>query len=236
MRGRIEAVLNWAQTRGYRGNEPNPARWKGHLANILPAPRKVATVAHLAAMPYADVPSFMAMLRKRTGVSPIALQFLVLTACRTSEVLGARWGEIDLMAATWTVPGNRMKAGVAHRIPLSEPAVRLLRELPRESPHLFPGRNRSRLTETALYKFARNQLGCQFTVHGFRSAFRDWVAERTNYPSEVAEMALAHRVGSQVENAYRRTDMFERRRRLMADWATFCETPTTRAEVIPIRA
>lgn len=235
VRQRVEAVLDYAATRGHRTGE-NPARWRGHLANILPPPRKVTTVEHLAAMPFTEVPAFMLALHDRSGVSPIALQFLVLTACRTSEVLGARWDEIDLSTATWTIPGARMKAGVAHRVPLSEPALRLLQALPKDGPHLFPGHARSRLTQSALYKFVRSRLGYQITVHGFRSAFRDWVAERTNYPSEMAEMALAHRVGSQVENAYRRTDMFERRRRLMADWAAFCETPTTNAEVIPLRA
>ena len=236
LRGRIEAVLNWAQTRGYRGNEPNPARWKGHLANILPAPRKVATAEHLAAMPYTDVPAFIETLRENTSISAIALQFLVLTACRTSEVLGARWDEIDLSAPAWTVPGSRMKAGVAHRVPLSESVIRLLKVLPKEGPHLFPGRNRSRLTETALYKFIRNRLGCQFTVHGFRSAFRDWCAERTNYPREICEQALAHRTGSAVELSYRRTDYFAQRAKLMQAWCDFCESPISSAEVVSIRA
>ena len=241
VRQRVEAVLDYAATRGHRTGE-NPARWKGHLANILPAPRKVTTVEHFAAMPYAEVPAFMATLRERSGVSPIALQFLVLTACRTSEILGARWNEIELTAGTWTIPSSRTKSGKTHRVPLSAWAVALLGEakaahaqdLP-TSGFVFQGRARSQLSVTALYSYVR-LLGCQYTVHGFRSAFRDWVAEQTNYPSEVAEMALAHRVGSQVENAYRRTDMFERRRRLMAEWAKFCETPTSNAEVVPIRA
>jgi integrase len=238
VRGRIEAVLNWAQTRGYRGNEPNPARWKGHLANILPAPRKVATVAHLAAMPYADVPSFMAMLRERTGVSPIALQFLVLTACRTSEVLGARWDEFDLSTATWTIPGRRMKGGKEHRVPLSPLAVRLITGVADTpvSDFVFAGRNRPRLTETALYKYARLLLGIEFTVHGFRSAFRDWCAERTNYPREICEQALAHRTGSAVELSYRRTDYFAPRAKLMQSWSDFCESPRAGGEVIPLRA
>lgn len=257
VRQRIEAVLDYATTRGHRSGE-NPARWKGHLANILPAPRKVTTVEHFSAMPYVEVPAFMATLRGRSGVSAVALQFLVLTACRTSEVLGARWEEIDLAAATWTIPGSRIKSGNTHRVSLSAHAVRLLEQLVGSAggvAHLhnrqaakaahaqglpttgfvFARRARSRLSVTALYSYVR-LLGCRYTVHGFRSAFRDWAAERTNYPSEVAEMALAHRVGSQVENAYRRTDMFERRRRLMADWAAFCEIPSAAAEVIPIRA
>jgi len=236
VRQRIDAVLDYATTRVHRTGE-NPARWKGHLANIFPAPRKLTTVEHLAAMPYAEVPAFMAGLRSRDGMSSVALQFLVLTACRTSEVLGARWEEIDLATATWTIPGSRIKAGNTHRAPLSAQAVRLIDGVSNtpSSGFVFAGRARERLSETALYKYARH-FGFQYTVHGFRSAFRDWAAERTNYPSEVAEMALAHRVGSQIENAYRRTDMFERRRRLMADWATFCETPAGNAEVIPIRA
>ena len=179
-------------------------------------------------------------MRERNAISSIALQFLVLTACRTSEVLGASWDEIDLSTASWTIPGSRMKSGNQHRIPLSARAVQLLEQVfqvrtPVDGGFVFHRCNRSHLTVTALYKYVRSS-GCPYTVHGFRSAFRDWCAERTNYPSEVAEMALAHRVGSQVKNAYRRTDMFERRRRLMADWAAFCETPSASAEVIAIRA
>jgi integrase len=235
VRGRIEAVLNWAQTRGYRGTDLNPARWKGHLANILPARSRVAAVEHHAAMPYSAVPAFVATLRQHKDVRAFALEFLVLTAGRANEVLGARWEEIDLAARKWTIPADRMKSGKEHQVPLSPSAAAVLKKLSGDGEVVFRGENRSSISDNSLRKWAQ-AIGCQFTVHGFRSSFRDWAAERTNYPSEVAEMALAHRVGSHVENAYRRTDMFERRRRLMADWAAFCEIATVDAEVIPIRA
>ena len=236
VRARIEAVLNWAQTRGYRAGE-NPARWRGHLANLLPARSKVAAIEHFAAMPYAEVPGLIAALRQREGISALALQFLVLTAARTGEVLGARWSEIDLAGRVWTIPAQRTKSGREHRVPLSSAAVAVLAHMQviRIGEHVFPGQKRSALTETALYKFLRNS-GCRYTVHGFRSGFRDWAAERTAYPREVIEQSLAHRTGNATELAYMRSDQLEKRRRLMADWAAFCETPVTSGEVIPIRA
>ena len=235
VRGRIERILDWAQTRGLRGAEPNPARWKGDLANLLPARSKVMAVEHHPAMPFSDVPAFIRALRQREGAASRALEFLVLTAARSNEVLGAKWAEIDLDGRSWTIPADRMKGHREHRVPLSPAAVATIESLPRDGVHVFPGYSRSRLSPTVLIALLRRmRLTC--TAHGFRSAFRDWAAERTNYPSEVSELALAHVVGSKVEAAYRRTDLFERRRRLMADWADFCDGKSISAEVVPIRA
>jgi integrase len=237
IRGRIENVLDWAKVRGYRAGE-NPARWRGHLENLLPKRSKIKTVVHYRALPYALVPSFMGELRNIAGMTARCLEFVVLTAARSNEALTAKWSEVDLQAKTWTLPASKMKGGREHRVPLSPAAVALLEALPRHAEYVFTGhrgRDRRYLSPAAM-KMLLIRMQQPTTTHGFRSAFRDWCAERTNYPSEVAEMALAHRVGSEVENAYRRTDMFERRRRLMADWAAFCEATISNAEVIPIRA
>jgi integrase len=223
VRGRIEVVLDWAKARGYRQGE-NPARWRGHLDMILPKKSKVRAVEHHPALPYAQIGSFMAELRRIDTVGACALEFTILTAARSGEVLGATWNEIDLANKLWVVPGKRMKSGREHRVPLSDAAVAVLRqmEMIREGDEVFPGRSRGHLPRRALlltmYRAGRRDC----TVHGFRSSFRDWAAERTNFPSELTEMALAHAVGSKVEAAYRRGDLFEKRRRLMADWATFC--------------
>jgi integrase len=235
VRGRIEAVLNWARVRGYRTGE-NPARWNGHLSNLLPARSKVAATKHHAALPYDQVPAFITELQQHGGATARALEFLILTAARSNEALGASWSELDLAGRMWTIPGNRMKSHKEHRVPLSTAAIALLEKLPRNGVHVFPGTSQSRLSPTVLIALLR-RMGHTCTAHGFRSAFRDWAAERTNYPSEVAELALAHTVGNKVEAAYRRTDMFDRRRRLMGDWANFCDGKSTMgAEVIPIRA
>ena len=236
VRGRVEAVLNWAQTRGYRGAEPNPARWKGHLSNLFPARSKVAPVKHFKSMPYGEVPSFMAQLRQCDLTSASAMRFLILTASRAGEVLGAKWDEIDFTTRTWTIPAERMKSKREHRIPLSNSALEVLKHMQaaRCSDFVFPGYARSMLWVTTL--LARLQrTGSPYTVHGFRSSFRDWCAERTSVSSEIAEMCLAHSVGNRVENAYRRTDFFERRRRLVSDWADYCDGKLS-AEVIPLRA
>jgi integrase len=223
VRGRIEVVLDWAKARGYRQGE-NPARWRGHLDMILPKKSKVRAVEHHPALPHAQIGSFMAELRRIDTVGACALEFTILTAARSGEVLGATWNEIDLANKLWVVPGKRMKSGREHRVPLSDAAVAVLRqmEMIREGDEVFPGRSRGHLPRRALlltmYRAGRRDC----TVHGFRSSFRDWAAERTNFPSELTEMALAHAVGSKVEAAYRRGDLFEKRRRLMADWATFC--------------
>jgi integrase len=227
IRGRIESVLDYAKARGYRDGE-NPARWRGGIAHLVPATAKVAKVKHHAALPYAELPAFMAALRQHDGVAARALEYLVLTPARTGEVLGARWDEVDLQAKVWTVPPERMKGGKTHRVPLSPRAVAIVREQQsrRESDYLFPGmRGGAALSATSLSDALHAMGRANVTVHGFRSCFRDWVSECTAFPSEVAEMALAHITGTEVERAYRRGDMFDKRRKLMDAWATFAERP-----------
>jgi integrase len=236
-RSRIELVLDWAKVRGYRDGE-NPARWRGHLDKILPARAKVQRVEHHPAIPYVEMPEFMSALRARDGVSARALEFAIMTAARSGEVIGAKWTEIDLEARLWTIPGERMKAGREHRIPLSEPALAILEALPRESDFVFlGGRVRRPLSDRAMLDIVHAICGAGATVHGFRSSFRDWAAEQTSYPHELCEIALAHAVGNKVDAAYRRSDMMERRRRLMQDWATYCEQPPAAAggNVVSIR-
>jgi integrase len=226
-RGRIELVLDWATARGYRKGD-NPARWRGHLDHLLPSRAKLQKVKHHAALPYADVGAFMAELRAQPGTAARALEFLILTAARRGEVLGARWDEIDLNGAVWTIPGARMKGGREHRVPLSEPAVAVLKSMAavRHGDHVFPGRGRAVLSTMAFtYLLRRMGRDDGFTVHGCRSTFRDWAAECTSFPNEVLEMALAHAVGNKVEAAYRRGDLVEKRRRLMDEWAAFCKRP-----------
>jgi integrase len=235
VRQRVEAILDWATVREYRQGA-NPARWRGHLDKLLPSKAKVAPVVHHRSLPYDQVAAFLTTLRQREAMAARALEFIILTAARAGEVLGMTWGEVDFATKVWTVPASRMKAGREHRVPLSPAAVALLEKLPREGNYVFTGGNRPRLSPMAIKMLLIRMNRRDFVTHGFRSSFRDWAAERTAYPSEVAEMALAHRVGNAVELAYRRTDMFERRRRLMADWAAFCETPASNAEVVPLRA
>ncbi|HEX2257944.1 MAG TPA: integrase arm-type DNA-binding domain-containing protein [Afifellaceae bacterium] len=223
IRGRIESVLDWATVRGYRSGE-NPARWRGHLAKLLPARSKVARIKHHAALPYGELPAFMEDLRGRDGSAARALEFAILTAGRTSEVIGARWSEIDLAATVWIISPERMKSGREHRVPLSERAVELLERLPREkdSDFVFMGGRKGRpLSNMALLVTLRRMGRGDLTAHGFRSTFRDWAAETTGYQSEVVEMALAHAIGSKVEAAYRRGDLFEKRRVLMEAWSRF---------------
>ena len=223
LRGRIEAVLNWAKAREMRTGE-NPAQWRGHLDHLLPARSKVRRVVHHPAMPYRDVPAFMARLRRREGITPRALDFTILTAARTSEALGARFIEFDLKARLWTVPAERMKAGKEHRVPLSARALAIVKEMSalQLGEFVFPGAKRSRpLSDMALLMLLRD-LEPGVTTHGFRSSFRDWAAERTNTPSFVAEAALAHVVADKVEAAYRRTELLDRRRSLMEAWARHC--------------
>jgi integrase len=222
VRGRIEAVLDWATARGFRHGE-NPARWRGHLDKLLPNPRKVRRVRNHPAMPYIELPTFMAELRERHSISARALEFAILTAGRTGEVIGAVWDEFDVKHAVWTIPAGRMKAGKEHRVPLSRQAVELLEALPRESKHVFiGGRAGKPLSNMAMLELLRGMRACAgYVPHGFRSSFRDWAAERTSYPAEVVEMALAHAVGSKVEAAYRRGDLFKKRHSLMNAWAAF---------------
>jgi integrase len=230
IRGRVESVLDYAKASGYRTGE-NPAAWRGNLDQLLPAPSKVQRVEHHAAMAYRDVPAFMAKLRAQDGAMARCLEFAILCASRAGEVVGARWNEIDFDQKVWVVPAGRMKGHKEHRIPLGDRALEILNALPRNGEELvFPG------AAVNLVLAALRKIEATATVHGFRSSFRDWAAEATTYPAEIAEMALAHSVGSAVERAYRRTDLMERRRRLMSDWAAYCErAPAESGEVIPIR-
>lgn len=220
VRGRIESVLSWATARGYRQGE-NPARWRGHLDRLLPARAKVRTIRHHAALPYSELPAFMADLRQRDGVGARALEFAILTAARTGEVIGARWSEIA--KDVWTIPAERMKGRREHRIPLSDRALEILEGLPREGDFVFMGARADKpLSNMALLATLRRMGRGDLTAHGFRSTFRDWVSEQTNFPGELAEMALAHVVSDKTEAAYRRGDMFAKRQALMDDWAAFC--------------
>jgi integrase len=234
IRGRIETVLDAAKARGYREGE-NPARWRGHIAQILPA-RSRLTRGHHKAMLYDAVPEFIAKLRMREAVAALALEFAILTATRTGEVIGATWLEVDLDKAIWTIPATRMKAGKEHRVPLSPRAVVILQTVkPLEGGCLFPAVKGGAISSMAMSMLLR-RMDVDVTVHGFRSSFRDWAAECTGYAHEVAEMALAHVIGNKAEAAYRRGDLFDKRRRLMADWATYCETPAADlSNVRPIR-
>jgi integrase len=220
VRGRIERVLDWAKVRGYRDGE-NPARWRGHLDHLLPARNKVRRVKHFAALPYAELPALIAKLRTQPELPARALEFLILTAARTGEVLGAHWDEID--GNVWTVPAERIKAGEPHRVPLSDRVVEILASLPREGGFVFVGARTSAVSNPHQLKRALQRTGYDnITVHGFRSTFRDWAAETTAYPNHVVEMALAHAISNGVEKAYRRGDLFEKRRQLMQDWGEYC--------------
>lgn len=235
VRGRIEKVLDWATARKYRAGD-NPARWRGHLDNLLARPAKVASVRHHPALPYAALPSLLVRLRDLDGVSPRALEFTILTAARTGETIGARWHEIDLAAKVWTVPGERMKSGREHRVPLSDTAIELLTSLPTEAEFVFPGaRSKRPLSNMAMLETLRGLNIGDVTVHGFRSTFRDWAGEQTNFPREIAETALAHVVVDKTEAAYRRGDALEKRRRLMDAWAKFCGSSATPPVVVPLR-
>jgi integrase len=239
VRGRIESILDWAKVRGYREGE-NPARWRGHLDKLLPKPsavKKLKGIRHHPALPYAETPAFVAELRKREGVAARALEFAILTAARSGEVLGARWQEFNLDAAVWVVAPERMKVGKPHRVPLTPRALKIVKEMAGLSGELvFPnGKDGKPLSEKALWKCLRRTKVENATAHGFRSTFRDWAAERTNYPNHVVEMALAHTISDKVEAAYRRGDLFEKRRRLMDEWARFCNTPASTGDVIPLR-
>jgi integrase len=240
VRGRVEAVLDFATVRGYRVGE-NPARWKGHLKEALPALTRLRKVEHHAALPYAEVGAFMADLRMREGGAAAALEFAVLTAARTGEVIGARWSEIDLTAGVWTIPANRMKTGVEHRVPLSEQALTVLRRTAATKVNdvVFYGQKRGRaLSNMALLMMLRRMGRSNITVHGFRSTIRDWAAERTTVVREVAEASLAHAVANKVEAAYRRSDLFEKRRVLMHQWGAFCDQRIVDggATVVPLLA
>lgn len=221
VRGRIESVLDAAKVRGLRSGE-NPAAWRGNLALLLPA-RKKGPKRHHPAMPFTEVPAFLERLRNGGALSAKALQLTILTAARTSEVLLARWWEFDLDAGIWTIAAERMKAGCEHRVPLSPAAVALLKEFRTDEEFVFRGQAGDKPLSNMAMEMCLRRLGlAHYTVHGFRSSFRDWAGEVTSFPREVAEMALAHAVGNAVERAYRRGDSFEKRRELMSTWADFC--------------
>ena len=234
LRGRLESVLDWATTRSYRVGL-NPARWKGHLDTVLPAPSAVANAGHHAALPLSEMAAFMHSLREQAGIGAVALQFAILTAARSGEVRGARRAEIDMDTCIWTIPGVRMKAGKEHRVPLSDAAMAVLRSIAHTDGDalVFASPRGGMLSDMSLTAVLR-RMKAKAVPHGFRSTFRDWCAERTNYPREAAEMALAHAIGDKVEAAYRRGDLFNKRIRMMADWAAFC-ADEAKGAVIPLR-
>jgi integrase len=242
VRSRVEQVIDWAIVRGHRPPGTNPARWRGHLSEVLPPPRKIAPVEHHAAMDYRQVPAFMAQVRADDTVTARALEFLILTAARTGEVVGARWDEIDFDLKTWTVPAVRMKGHREHRTPLAPAAMDLLRQLPRQAdnPFIFVGtRSGSGLNRMAL-RWVMERLGQAgvTTVHGFRSSFSDWAHEQTAHSAHTIEISLAHNIGTEVERAYRRTDLISRRRELMQQWSRYCTEPPAKisGDVVALRS
>jgi integrase len=229
LRGRIEKVLGWATVREFRSGD-NPARWRGHLQEMFAAKEKLAPVEHHEALPYADVPAFMAELRERNHIAARGLEFTILAAVRTGETLKAEWDEIDFAAKVWTVPASHTKRKRELRVPLSGRALEILASLPREGVRIFP------VGVCAMDRMSKS-LREDVTVHGFRSSFRDWTADQTSYPEVVAEQALGHAVGTKVERAYQRSDLYEKRRKLMEAWAGYCSRPATAVgQVINIRA
>lgn len=225
LRGRIASVLDWASTSRYRSGE-NPARWHGHLENLLPSRNKTKPVAHHPALPYIEIGAFMPLLREQVGEAAAALQFLILTCSRTGEVIGATWDEFDLDQRMWTVPASRMKAKREHRVPLTAQALKIINDMKvrKQSDYVFAGRNIERPTSNmAMLKLLERMGRDDLTVHGFRSTFRDWAAHETNFPREIAEAALAHDTRNETEAAYQRGDLFNKRRKLMEAWAVYCE-------------
>jgi integrase len=235
LRGRIERVLDFAKAKGWRTGE-NPALWRGHLKNVLP-PRQRLSRGHHAAMPYRQLPAFIARLRAAEAMAARALEFLILTAARSGEVYGARWSEFDLERGIWKIPAGRMKAGKEHRVPLSDQVLSLMRTL-KETPvseYVFPGyRTNCPLSSSAMEMLLRRLKADEYTVHGFRSSFRDWAGDETHFPREIAEAALAHRVGDATEQAYRRADALAKRRELMQSWANFCDEKS--AKIVPLKS
>jgi integrase len=240
IRGRIESVLSYATTHQWRTGE-NPARWRGHLENVLPKKSRVSKVVHHAALPWRESGTFMKALASERGAGALAFRFAILTAARTGEVLGARWAEFDLQHAVWTIPGDRMKAGIEHRIPLSPDALDLLREAAAlrvdDDQFVFPGGKKGKpLSNMAFLMLLRRMKRDDLTAHGFRSTFRDWGAE-TGQPADIAEAALAHTVGDKTVAAYQRGDLLDRRRKLMESWAAWCShVPTEAGNVHEMRA
>ena len=236
LRGRIESILDWATVRGFRKGE-NPARWRGHIEHLLAARADVQKTVHHAAMDYREVGAFLVALRQQEGLGARALEFAILNAARSGEVRGATWAEIDLDAAVWTIPAGRMKAEKEHRVPLSAESLALLGTLPRMvgTDLVFPNAKNAVLSDMTLTAVLR-RMGVPVTAHGFRSTFRDWAGETTAYPREVIEHALAHLLKDKAEAAYARGSLFDKRRRLMADWAKFCAVSATAGKATPIRS
>ncbi|OAN52991.1 integrase [Paramagnetospirillum marisnigri] len=237
VRGRVESILDWATARGLRRGE-NPARWRGHLDKLLPPRSKVQKVQHHAALPYEEMGAFMKALRAQDSVGARGLEFQILTAARPGEAYGAKWSEIDADKKVWTIPGERMKAGREHRVPLSSAAMAIIEAMKtiKVSDYVFPGMKDNRpLSGMAFLQLLKRMNRGDLTAHGFRSTFRDWCAEQTAYPRDVEEMALAHTIGNKVEAAYRRGDLFEKRTRLMQDWGNFCAMPVKKGNVHPIK-
>lgn len=229
VRQRIEAVLDWAIAKTYRAG-PNPARWRGHLAKLLAEPTKLKTVKHRAAVPYKEVGAFVTELRQKQGLAATAIELLILTAVRPNEIIEATWLEIDLDDAKWVIPRERMKSGHEHRIPLAPRAVELLRNIPKVGEFVFPGLRKGPMTTAAMLKTVK-EMRPGMTVHGFRSTFRNWVADCTTYPADMAEFALAHALKDATVAAYLRADMFDKRAKMMAEWAQHCDSPATPADV-----
>jgi integrase len=237
LRGRIESILDWATVSHFRTGD-NPARWRGHLDNLLSDPSRAGRIVHHAALPWQKLGAFMVNLRQREGIAARAVEFGILTAARSGEVRGTCWSEIDLDAAIWTVPAERMKGNREHRVPLSKEALTLLRALPRTGDIVFPGRKHaSMLSDMSLTAVLRRMDRGDITMHGFRSTFRDWCAESVanSFPREVCEHALAHSLPDKVEAAYRRGDLIEKRKVLMQVWADYCTSVPSADEVTPLR-
>jgi integrase len=234
VRGRMESVLGWATVHEYR-HGLNPARWRDHLDKLLPKPGKVTKVEPREALDGSEMGSFMTKLRAMEGVGARALEFAILTAARSGEVRGATWDEIDTTAKVWIIPASRMKAGKEHRVPLSDAALSVVEARPRVvgSPYIFTAPRGGQLSDMTLSAVTR-RMKAACVPHGFRSTFRDWVSERTSYPGDMAEMALAHTISDKVEAAYRRGDMMDKRRQMMSDWAMFCAMVETTGDVIPM--
>ena len=224
LRGRIEAILDWATVSGYRKGD-NPARWRGHLDNLLPSLNKKQRIKHHPALPFEQMGGFVESLRIQEGIAARALEFLILTAARTGETIGAKWDEIDWNAGIWTIPGSRMKASTQHRVPLSRRAMEIMLAMKKikQNDYVFPGQKAGRpLTNMAMLELLKRMGRTALTVHGFRSSFRDWTSECTNFPRDVCEMALAHTITNKAEAAYRRGDLFDKRRDLMEQWSGYC--------------
>ena len=234
VRGRIENIWDSAKTRGHFTGE-NPARWHGHLDSLLTAPKKTTAVKHHPAVAIDDAPAFYANLQKREGISARALEFTLLTAARSGETRGATWAEIDLEKALWTVPANRMKAGVEHSVPLSDSAIKVLNALPRfdDCEIVFPAPRKGQLSDMALTQVMR-RMELESVPHGLRSTFRDWAGEKTNFPRDLCEAALAHALADTVEAAYRRGTMIEKRRNMMQAWSKFLTTPQSKSSKVAI--